>query len=103
VLQREATLALAGIEDTIERARRIGAGKVGVLRLGVTGSASYGVLPRARGDQRDQRGRLALAWRHDDDSPPARQRAEGAGVRLRGEPVSDAASYARVCGALGER
>lgn len=46
VLQREATLALSGIEDTVDRVRRIGAGKVGVLRLGVTGSASYGVLPR---------------------------------------------------------
>lgn len=46
VLQREASVALAGIEDTVDRVRRIGAGKVGVIRLGVTGSASYGVLPR---------------------------------------------------------
>lgn len=45
VLQREATLALASLEDTADRVRRIGAGKVGVIRLGVTGSASYGVLP----------------------------------------------------------
>lgn len=46
VLQREATLALAGLEDTVDRVRRIGSGKVGVIRVGVTGSATYGVLPR---------------------------------------------------------
>lgn len=46
VLQREASLALAGLEDTVDRVRRIGAGKVGVIRLGVTGSATYGVLPQ---------------------------------------------------------
>lgn len=46
VLRREAELALVALEDTMDRVRRIGSGKVGVLRLGVTGSASYGVLPR---------------------------------------------------------
>ena len=46
VLQREATLALAGMDDIADRVRRIGAGLAGVIRLGVTGSATYGVLPR---------------------------------------------------------
>ncbi len=50
VLQREASLALAGLEDTVDRVRRIGAGKVGVIRLGVTGSATYGVLALCGGD-----------------------------------------------------
>ena len=46
VLQREATLALAGMDDIADRVRRIGAGLAGVIRLGVTGSATCGVLPR---------------------------------------------------------
>lgn len=46
VLRREATLALEGLDDTVDRVRRIGRGLIGVVRLGVTGSASYGVLPR---------------------------------------------------------
>ncbi|TWS21562.1 LysR family transcriptional regulator [Tsukamurella asaccharolytica] len=46
VFAGEVRSLLAELEDAVGRARLIGEGASGVLRVGVTGSASYGVLPR---------------------------------------------------------
>ena len=45
LLQEEARSLLGQLTDTTERVRRVGAGALGMIRLGVTGAASYGVLP----------------------------------------------------------
>lgn len=45
LLQQEASALLDSLTDTTERVRQVGAGALGVVRLGVTGAASYGVLP----------------------------------------------------------
>ena len=42
----DARRTLAALDDTVERTRRIARGQVGVLRIALTGSATYGYLPR---------------------------------------------------------
>ena len=71
VLRREAELALVALEDTMDRVRRIGAGKIGVLRLGVTGSASYGVLPRLASAIKAELPGVALRIEASSSPPPA--------------------------------
>ncbi|GAA4382568.1 LysR family transcriptional regulator [Tsukamurella soli] len=45
LFERETRALLAGLDDAVARARLVGEGALGVLRVGFTGSASYGVLP----------------------------------------------------------
>lgn len=46
VFVADARRTLAALDDTVERTRRIARGQVGVLRIALTGSATYGYLPR---------------------------------------------------------
>jgi DNA-binding transcriptional LysR family regulator len=45
-LQAEATRILAGVDDAVRGARRIAAGRGGLIRLGLTGTAAFSHLPR---------------------------------------------------------
>jgi DNA-binding transcriptional LysR family regulator len=45
-LQGEAARILAGVDDAVRGARRIAAGRSGLIRLGLTGTASFSHLPR---------------------------------------------------------
>src|SRR6476659_9332685 len=45
-LQAEATRILAGVDDAVRGARRIAAGRSGLVRLGLTGTAAFSHLPR---------------------------------------------------------
>jgi DNA-binding transcriptional LysR family regulator len=45
-LQTEAVRVLAGVDDAVRGVRRIAAGRSGLIRLGVTGTAAFSHLPR---------------------------------------------------------
>src|SRR5262245_2970821 len=68
-LQAEAARILAGVDDAARGARRIAAGRSGLIRLGLTGTAAFSHLPRiARVVKRELPG-VALEIRADMLTP----------------------------------
>jgi DNA-binding transcriptional LysR family regulator len=68
-LQAEAARILAGVDDAVRGARRIAAGRGGLIRLGLTGTAAFSHLPRiARAVKRELPG-VALEIRADMLTP----------------------------------
>lgn len=64
-LQSEAARILAGVDDAVRGVRRIAAGRSGLVRLGITGTAAFSHLPRIARVVRRELPDVALQIRAD--------------------------------------
>ena len=81
-LQAQAARLLAGVEDAERGVRRIAAGRTGLLRLGLTGTAAFSHLPRIARILRQELPGLAMEIQADMLTPAQCDQLRGGGLDI---------------------